>query len=212
MKSTSEINDATRTIKPERRLSPRKKLDQVVYIDLQPGNGGVGSDISQGGLGFHAVRPVEQAGPIRFWFSLRAGDRIEATGELAWTDETKKAGGLRFTNLSEGAREKIRNYLIQSSVPIPSGSAFRDPAAAPNESPAFLPVEPDEEDMPASYVPRPHEAASRQKGAPTVIPSQFGLSSPEPEPLWEPIPAAGAGPAPRPPLPRGRPHRRPPSA
>src|SRR5262249_50403009 len=190
------------TIKPERRLSSRKKLDQVVYIDLQPGNGGVVSDISQGGLGFHAVRPVQQAGPIRFWFSLRAGDRIEATGELAWTDETKKAGGLRFTNLSQSAREKIRNYLVQSSVPIPSGSAFRDPAAAPNES-AFLPVEPDEEDMPASYVPRPHEAASPQKEAPTIIPSQFGLSSPEPEPLWEPIPAAGPDPAHRPQFLRG---------
>src|SRR5215471_9143498 len=160
MKTTSEINDATRTIKSERRLSPRKKLDEVVYIDLQPGNGGVVSDVSQGGLGFHTVRPVEQAGPIRFWFSLRAGDRIEATGELAWTDETKKAGGLRFTNLSQSAREKIRNYLVQSSMPIPVASGFRDPAAHASNGRVFRPIEADQKEMPASYVvPRPHEAA-----------------------------------------------------
>jgi PilZ domain len=205
MKTTPEISDSSATIKPERRLTPRKKLDQVVYIDLRPGNGGIVSNISQGGLGFHAVGPVEQAGPIPFWFSLGVGDRIEAIGELAWTDETKKVGGLRFTDLPESTREQIRNHLGQSSKPINSGSAFRDPVAAPNKSPAFPSVEPDEEEVPvpASYVARPHEAASSKKSAPTIIPSLFGLASPEPEPMWKPISAAWPDPPRRPQFLRG---------
>jgi hypothetical protein len=90
-------------------------------------------------------------------------------------------------------------------MPITSGRAFADPVAAPNESPAFLPAEPDEEEVPvpASYAPRPHEAASSKKSAPTIIPSQFGLSSPEPEPMWKPISAAWPDPPRRPQFLRG---------
>lgn len=100
----------------ERRLSERKRPEQFAYIELSPGNGGIVRDVSEGGLGFHVFGPVERRGPIPFWFSFSANsNRIEGTSELVWTDESKKTGGLRFAQLSEGVREQIRSWSNESN-------------------------------------------------------------------------------------------------
>ena len=96
----------------ERRLSERKTLEQRVYIKLPGGNGGIVFNVSEGGLGFHALDPVEPCGPIPFWFSaifFSANSKgIEGTGEVVWTDEAKKTGGLRFTEVSARVHQQIR--------------------------------------------------------------------------------------------------------
>ena len=104
----------------ERRQSPRLTLAKLVYIHLEPESGAIVLNVSEGGLGFHAVAPVTQTGAIRFWVSLNMNQRVEASGQLAWTDESRKTGGLRFTALSEGARQQIRKWMNQ-----PSASGFR---------------------------------------------------------------------------------------
>ena len=93
------------------RRSPRTALENLAYIHMEPDSGAIVLNISEGGLGFHAVGPVLQTGTIRLWLSLNSNERVEAAGELAWTDATKKTGGLRFTYLSEGAQEQIRKWI-----------------------------------------------------------------------------------------------------
>jgi hypothetical protein len=99
----------------ERRLSIRKPLEHLVYLSLPSNNGGVVLDVSEGGVGFHAIAPVEADGLIDCRFSIDSAARISAVGELAWKDETGKVGGLRFTQLPNEVREQIRVWAGQSN-------------------------------------------------------------------------------------------------
>jgi hypothetical protein len=98
----------------ERRQSPRTTITGHAYVNIEPNNGGIVLNVSDGGLCFHSFDPVQRNGKVRFWF---AGNnrRIEADAALAWTDETHK-GGLRFTTLPKEAREHIRQWMIQSAT------------------------------------------------------------------------------------------------
>ena len=183
----------------ERRQSPRLTLAKLVYIHLEPESGAIVLNVSEGGLGFHAVAPVTQTGAIRFWVSLNMNQRVEASGQLAWTDESRKTGGLRFTALSEGARQQIRKWMNQPSGPVSVAKrlASLDPpvtvtgqsrvlstAAIPASAMHGLPVESPgpalhEQVLPSSQLPGP--TAALRPEAP----------SPEPSLLAQ-LPAAGA--------------------
>jgi hypothetical protein len=117
----------------DRRQTPRMKVKGLAYVNLDPDNGGIILDISEGGLCFQSTGPVKQTETIRFWYSHRShrimarqveaqtrgvSRLIEAGSELAWTDETRKKGGLRFTNLSAEAREQIREWIRQPELII----------------------------------------------------------------------------------------------
>jgi hypothetical protein len=109
-------------------------MERHAYINIEPDNGGIVLNVSEGGLCFHSYDPVKSNGnngKIRFWFSDQ-NQRIEADGTLAWTDETQK-GGLRFTALPAEAREKIRDWINQSATPVPgdAGSAATSRAVPP---------------------------------------------------------------------------------
>jgi hypothetical protein len=111
----------------ERRHCPRAKLDQLAYISLQSGNGGIVLDVSEGGLSFHAAVPMEAEKLIGFRLSVKSAYEIEATGELAWNDETRKSGGLRFIELPDELHEQIRIWLGESRLPVGAG---RSPVSA----------------------------------------------------------------------------------
>ena len=100
-----------RNIILERREKLRKVPEQFAFLQLEQDDGGTVLDISEGGLRFESFAPVQQNGPIHFWFSLNLRERIEAWGEVAWADAGRKSGGLKFLRLSEGGREQIREYI-----------------------------------------------------------------------------------------------------
>jgi hypothetical protein len=109
-------------------------MDRHAYINIEPDNGGIVLNVSDGGLCFHSYDPVKpngNNGKIRFWFSDQ-NQRIEADATLAWTDETQK-GGLRFTALPSEAREKIRDWINHPATPLPAdaGSVATSPRAVP---------------------------------------------------------------------------------
>ncbi len=112
---------------PERRRSPRISLSALAYITFDSNCGGIVVNISDEGLCFHTIAPIERSDTIHFWFSA-GGRRIEADGRLIWTDETRKTGGLRFNTLSAEAGQQIRNWIVQSSDPF---AAARQIAAQP---------------------------------------------------------------------------------
>src|SRR5713101_6040464 len=98
----------------DKRKKPRKRPDQLVYVDLGSDNGGILLNASEEGFSFQAVGPVLETGTIHFRFTISKGRRVEGDGELTWTDATKKVGGLRFTNISPELREQVRGWLSQS--------------------------------------------------------------------------------------------------
>jgi hypothetical protein len=102
-------------IEQSRRQYTRKTLNPLPYINLPSGNGGLVLDISEQGLRFRAIAPVEKSGPIPFSFKSDS-NLIAGTGELVWFDETKKTGGLRFTQLPYEALEQIRKWPENSNL------------------------------------------------------------------------------------------------
>ena len=103
-----------RNITLERREKSRKVPDEFAFLQLEQDDGGTVLDISEGGVRFESFAPIQEHGPIHFWFSLNLRERIEAWGEVAWTDAERKSGGLKFLSLSEGGRDQIRQYLARS--------------------------------------------------------------------------------------------------
>src|SRR5579863_4002932 len=101
----------------ERRQSPRTKLAEIAYIGMGPENGGLVLDVSDGGLSFQSVAPVQPAEKIHFLLSLHGHSRIEGAGVVVWTNEMRTVCGLRFTSLSGGARELLNSWTNQSLMP-----------------------------------------------------------------------------------------------
>src|SRR5438309_11014428 len=99
----------------DRRQRLRIVPNELVFLQLERDDGGTVLDVSEGGLGFETFAPVNPNGPVHFWFSLNLRDRIEAWGEVVWTNATKKCGGLRFLRLSEEARAQIRRWMTEFS-------------------------------------------------------------------------------------------------
>ena len=102
---------------PNRRQHPRTTLHSFVYLNLGETYYGSVLNISEGGLRFRTVRPIAERGS--FTFSIFEGShRVDAIGELVWTDATQKTGGLRFTGLPKaGSRELIDNWIRPPKTP-----------------------------------------------------------------------------------------------
>jgi len=100
----------------------RKVPDDLAFIQIERDEVGKVLNISEGGLSFSSVTPVPRNLPVYFWFSFNLKDRIEAMGEVAWTDLSRTVGGLRFTQLSQAGREQIRKWMSRlrtEEVPEP---------------------------------------------------------------------------------------------
>src|SRR2546429_8665511 len=94
-----------------RRRFLRKVPTDPAFIQIERDEVGKVLNVSEGGLSFSSVTPVPRNLPVYFWFSFNLKDRIEAMGEVAWTDLSRTVGGLRFTQLSQGSREQIQKWL-----------------------------------------------------------------------------------------------------
>ena len=99
----------------DRRHTSRTKLDQLAYINIEPDNGGIVLNVSGEGLAFHSIAPVERNGPLHF--ALQEQNRkIDICGELVWTDDVQRSGGVRFTNLPAEARDQMLKWTRNSDA------------------------------------------------------------------------------------------------
>ena len=103
-----------------RRKFLRKVPDDIAFIQIERDEVGKVLNISEGGLSFNSVTPVPRNLPVYFWFSFNLKDRIEAMGEVTWTDISRTIGGLRFTQLSQANREIIQKWVSRLRKEEPS--------------------------------------------------------------------------------------------
>jgi len=96
---------------------PLQKPQQLVYVELGPDNGGMVLGICEQGLSFRAVAPLKTEGPVYFTFALDGKTRLNGAGEIVWSEESGKSGGLKFTNTSEQFRESLRSWLASEATP-----------------------------------------------------------------------------------------------
>jgi hypothetical protein len=101
----------------ERRHSIRTQLNQILYISIEPNNGAIVMDLSEDGLSFQAAAPVHHRGQLHFCFSSPIKGRFKVCGELEWTDETQKRGGLRFIQLTKDVKQHVHELLARSERP-----------------------------------------------------------------------------------------------
>jgi len=107
----------------DRRHSPRVQLDQLAYLNIEPDNGGIVLNVSEGGLCFRSMGMIESESPLRL--SLQESNRkIDIPGELVWTDEVKKCGGVRFSTLTKEARGRISDWTLNSEPPPKAGTTL----------------------------------------------------------------------------------------
>jgi len=113
---------------------PLRKPQQLVYVELGPHNGGMVLGICELGFSFRAVAPVKPDGPINFAFAIDGKNRLQGVGEIAWTEDDRKTGGLRFTNVSQQFRESLCAWLADELTQKPSGREHTPAVALPLDS------------------------------------------------------------------------------
>jgi hypothetical protein len=138
----------------------QKKPDQLVYLELGSGNGGMLLSISEEGFRFRAVSPVRPQSLLPFAFSLDGSHRLEGTGEVEWLEDDGKSGGMRFLEVSSEFRSLLgrwlgadarspggREVVPAAATPLDTMDKIREeirrgyPAASKSEGPARGPAE-----------------------------------------------------------------------
>jgi hypothetical protein len=118
---------------PKRRQIQRERPEGLSYIQFEPEGGGIVLNASELGLAFHAAAALRHPGPIRLCVSPNPEQRIEVIAEIVWMDETKKFGGLRFTELTADTRNQIGGRLTQTNEPETPSRKFAVPSCALRE-------------------------------------------------------------------------------
>src|SRR5437764_733119 len=104
------------TMNANRRLQERKPPERIVLCKLGGEKSGSVLNLSEDGLCFESLTPIEETDLLQLHLSFVMNCAIEATGQLAWIDSAKRTGGLRFLELSAPAREQIHAWLSETST------------------------------------------------------------------------------------------------
>jgi len=113
----------------ERRQSPRKRFENLLYVEVEPGNGGMVLNLSEHGFGFRAVKRVRPKAEVKFAFNLDEKRRVEGRGRLEWSDKEGRVAGVQFTDVSDEFLGEMRRWMtnaveypMQNAGPSPSSS------------------------------------------------------------------------------------------
>ena len=137
----------------------QKKPDQLVYLELGVGNGGMLLTISEDGFRFRAVTPVRTNTSVPFAFSLDGRNRLEGEGTVEWVEEDGKSGGMRFTEVSPEFHAALGAWL-NSDVSHQAGREVTPDAATPLDT-----MEKIRQELRAGYPQRP-PTQRRRRGFP----------------------------------------------
>lgn len=95
-----------------RRHRPRIHLNEAAHLNFLAGNRAVIVDVSEGGLRFKTSSPLTSGDFSQYRFAFSGGGEMLA--DLAWTDESRTTGGLKFRSVSPEVRRQTRVWFEQS--------------------------------------------------------------------------------------------------
>src|SRR6202162_1811824 len=116
----------------ERRQSPRKRFENLLYVEVEPGNGGMVLNLSEHGFGFRAVKRVRPKTDMKFAFNLDEKRRVGGKGRIEWSDKEGRVAGVQFTDVSDEFLGEMRNWMA-SAVEYPmqnAGPSSSSPASS----------------------------------------------------------------------------------
>jgi len=107
------------------RSCARLRVESLIYLDLGPENGGFPINISEEGMAFQGIRPLQTDEEICIAFKLDGiSEPVTAIARIVWLTESRKAGALQFVDLSEASRNHIRQWIeLQKKAESPQHSA-----------------------------------------------------------------------------------------
>jgi len=100
----------------ERRIHARAPVTPQAFVKFGDNNYGFGFNISETGLVFAPTSSLTLAvgASSRLRFQLPdSKEWIQTNGEIVWIAESQKEAGVRFVDLTEDTRIKIRNWISQ---------------------------------------------------------------------------------------------------
>src|SRR5215472_4423474 len=100
----------------ERRASRRVRASSLIYVALDSGNGGIVTWISESGLALTAAGALQgrEMGDELPKMQIQLPETegaIEANGRIVWKSESGKEAGVRFVDLGEEDRDRIRRWI-----------------------------------------------------------------------------------------------------
>jgi hypothetical protein len=114
-----ESPDGVTSAVRERRAQPRLPVHSLAPLDLGKGTTGTVLHIAEGGLALRvAVAPTEysQISFLHFRLPISSQGWVEIDGQMAWVSESNREVGIRFLDLQEDTRMKIRDWIsVESS-------------------------------------------------------------------------------------------------
>jgi TonB family protein len=178
MSETGNTGTTVRTGE-NRRMCPRRKIERLAYVDFGPDNGGMLIDISERGLSFQGVGRVTKGQPLHLRFTLpgAGGRRVEATAELVWSNTSGKGGGLQFIEITESARDQVRQWILSGGAS--ASDSWRRPFGGMRPPAPTDPINPaDPKDAGGSAVASPANTGGLTGTAP--VPLSVDLPAPRP--------------------------------
>src|ERR1700688_2449516 len=116
----------------EHRQSPRKRFENLLYVEVEPGNGGMVLNLSEHGFGFRAVKRVRPKTDVKFAFNLDEKRRVGGNGRIEWSDKEGRVAGVQFTDVSDEFLAEMRNWMANAvEYPMQNESSRRASSSVP---------------------------------------------------------------------------------
>ena len=126
----------TKTEQHGNRAHARRRMLPIAYVELGQENGGILLNLSEGGLAVRSALPLGSREFTGIRFQAPASQAwLTASGRMVWLNDSKKEGGIQFTQLPATARQQIHKWvsadgdLEDASANLPASSEVsREPS------------------------------------------------------------------------------------
>ena len=106
-----------------RRDHARVQVRSVIYVELDEANGGLVTNISEGGIAVQCAGPIAEERFSEMRFRLPGSETwIVACGQLIWLGESKKEAGIQFCELNDESRQQIAQWVSMAVFGAAAGS------------------------------------------------------------------------------------------
>ena len=101
-----------------KRRATRQRIETLAYADLGPDNGGFPINVSETGMAFQGIQPLETRQILAIKFKLPGmKEVVETKAQVVWLNDLGKGGGLEFIDLADESRQLILQWLA-SQTPV----------------------------------------------------------------------------------------------
>jgi TonB family protein len=96
----------------------RQQVSALAYLDIDADNGGIVLNLSEDGMAFQAVSPLEHEARVNLRVQLpHSRTRIETAAQVVWLSDSNRHVGVRFVDMPPDVRAKIHECLSSEISP-----------------------------------------------------------------------------------------------